>query len=131
MSPATAVAPVLNTEQVRAFVDDGYLIVEGLVSPAEVDELRADTVRLARGEYPCESLQPMPAELSDQQVTERILCIHQPHYISPVIERYVRHEAVCAVLGQVTAAHLPHWDGSVKCMQSMLFVKPPGFQGHL
>ena len=33
------------------------------------------------------------------------------------------------VLSQITAAHLPYWDGSVKCMQSMLFVKPPGFQG--
>ena len=32
-------------------------------------------------------------------------------------------------ISQITAAHLPHWDGSVKCMQSMLFVKPPGFQG--
>ncbi|MBI5834933.1 MAG: phytanoyl-CoA dioxygenase family protein, partial [Armatimonadetes bacterium] len=129
MPEITTLTPRLSPEQVRSFVDDGYLIVEGLVSAAEVDELRADTVRLARGEYPCDSLQPMPAELTDQQVTERILCIHQPHYVSPVIERYVRHEAVCGVLGQVTAAHLPHWDGSVKCMQSMLFVKPPGFQG--
>src|SRR4029079_7284902 len=32
-------------------------------------------------------------------------------------------------LSQITAAHLPYWDGSVKCMQSMLFVKPPGCQG--
>ena len=39
------------------------------------------------------------------------------------------HDAICGVLSQITAAHLPAWDGSVKCMQSMLFVKPPNFQG--
>ncbi|GEM_PF-2478695 len=36
---------------------------------------------------------------------------------------------IYGILSQITAAHLPNWDGSVKCMQSMLFVKPPGFQG--
>ena len=57
------------------------------------------------------------------------IAIHQPHYISPVMLRYVKHPAICGALSQITAAHLPFWDGSVKCMQSMLFVKPPGFQG--
>src|SRR5205807_850217 len=58
-----------------------------------------------------------------------ILCIHQPHFISPVMQQYVRHPKICGILSQMIAAHLPWWDGSVKCMQSMLFVKPPGFQG--
>ena len=129
MSALATFAPILAADQVRLFVDEGFLLLPNLVTPDEVAELRADTVALARGQYPCESLKPMPADLSDQEVTERLLCIHQPHYVSPVIERYVRHERICAVLSQITAAHLPHWDGSVKCMQSMLFVKPPGFQG--
>jgi hypothetical protein len=67
--------------------------------------------------------------MSDDEALQNILCIHQPHYISPVMEKYVRHPKICGVLSQITAAHLPWWDGSVKCMQSMLFVKPPGFQG--
>ena len=67
--------------------------------------------------------------MSDQAVLESILCIHQPHYVSPVIEKYVRHPKICGALSQITAAHLPFWDGSVKCMQSMYFVKPPNFQG--
>jgi ectoine hydroxylase-related dioxygenase (phytanoyl-CoA dioxygenase family) len=71
----------------------------------------------------------MPADYSDDDVLRRILCIHQPHYVSPVIEKYVRHPRICGVLSQITAAHVPFWDGSVKCMQSMLFVKPPNFQG--
>jgi phytanoyl-CoA hydroxylase len=45
------------------------------------------------------------------------------------MEKYALHPRISAALGQITAAHLPYWDGSVKCMQTMLFVKPPGFQG--
>lgn len=129
ISDPLVVPRTLADTAVRSFVDDGFLVLPDLLTPAEVEELRADLVRLARGGYPCDNLPPVPPETTDREVLERILCIHQPHYVSPVMERYVRHPAVCGVLSQVTAAHLPYWDGSVKCMQSMLFVKPPGFQG--
>ncbi|HLJ55618.1 MAG TPA: phytanoyl-CoA dioxygenase family protein [Chthonomonadaceae bacterium] len=119
----------LSPDQVSSFVQNGFLAVEGLIADAEIAELQADTVRIARGSYPCDSIAPAPEELSDDAVLRTILCIHQPHYISPVMERYARHPAVCGALSQITAAHLPFWDGSVKCMQTMLFVKPPSFQG--
>jgi ectoine hydroxylase-related dioxygenase (phytanoyl-CoA dioxygenase family) len=129
-APARVDVPkVLTTEQVQSFVENGYLVVPGLVTMEEIEELRRDTVALARGRYPCESLQPLPAEMSDEEALKNILCIHQPHFVSPVIEKHVRHPLICGVLSQITAAHLPYWDGSVKCMQSMLFVKPPQFQG--
>ncbi|HZO87897.1 MAG TPA: phytanoyl-CoA dioxygenase family protein [Chthonomonadaceae bacterium] len=123
------VPKVVSEEQVQFFVENGYLVVPDLVGPEEIEELRRDTVTIARGGYPCETLQPLPQDLTDDEVLRGILCIHQPHYISPVMEKYVRHPLICGVLSQITAAHLPYWDGSVKCMQSMLFVKPPGFQG--
>jgi phytanoyl-CoA hydroxylase len=123
------VPKVATEEQVCFFVDNGYLVLPGLVAPEEIEELKQDTIKLARGGYPCESLKPLPAELSDTEVLQNILCVHQPHYISPVMERYVRHPKICGALSQIAAAHLPFWDGSVKCMQSMLFVKPPNFQG--
>ncbi|MDL5051073.1 phytanoyl-CoA dioxygenase family protein [Oscillatoria amoena NRMC-F 0135] len=119
----------LSTEQIKFFVDEGYLIMPGVISPAELDELKKDTVKIARGEYPCENLKPIPENFTDQDALESILCIHQPHYISDVMRKYARHPMVCGILSQIVGAHLPHWDGSVKCMQSMLFVKPPGFQG--
>jgi len=46
-----------------------------------------------------------------------------------VIREVVSHPAVVEVLERITGAHLPHWDGRVKCMQSMLFAKPPGLPG--
>lgn len=123
------VAKVLNNEQVRSFVENGYLVLPGLVGPEELDELKRDTLKIARGGYPTENLKPLADSLSDAEVLQNILCIHQPHFISPVMLKHVHHRAICGVLSQITAAHLPYWDGSVKCMQSMLFVKPPGFQG--
>ena len=118
-----------TAQQIQSFVNDGYLIVPGLVTPSELEELKQDTLKLARGGYPCPQLKPLPATMSDAEVLQNILCIHQPHFVSPVMLKYVQHPGITEVLGKVTAAHLPHWDGRVKCMQSMLFVKPPGFQG--
>lgn len=123
-----ASAPI-GPEQIRFFVDHGYLVVPDLVSHAELDELAADLVALARGAYPCEQLPAAPKEMSNREVLERILCLHQPHYLSPVIHRYVAHAGIAAVLGKITGAHLPHWDGAVKCMQSMYFAKGPGKPG--
>ncbi len=119
----------LNNEQVQGFVRDGFLVQPDVVGPEEIEELKADTLNIARGKYPCEGIKPMAADAADAQVLANILCVHQPHYISPVIQKYVLHPKICGILSQITAAHLPDWDGSVKCMQSMLFVKPPGFQG--
>ena len=123
------VPKMVGESEVRSFVDQGYLIVPDLILPEEREELKADMIKMARGGYPCDALQPLPDALSDQDVLQNILCIHQPHYLSPVMEKYARHPKISGVLSQVTAAHLPYWDGSVKCMQSMLFVKPPQFQG--
>lgn len=124
---------VLSDQQVRDFVENGYHIQPGLITPEELEELKKDTIDLARGKYPCDSLKPVDdaQNMSDREVLKNILCIHQPHHVSPVTLKYIKHPKVCGILSQITAAHLPpgSWDGSVKCMQSMLFVKPPGFQG--
>jgi phytanoyl-CoA hydroxylase len=134
MNASTAAKPstphfTVTKEQVRFYVDNGYLVIPDLVSPPELERLKTDIVTLARGGYPCESLKPLPAHMNPQEIVENILCIHQPHFISPVIAEFVKHEKICSVLSQIIGAHLAHWDGSAKCMQSMLFVKPPDKPG--
>jgi len=127
--PTIDVPKVITEEQVNFFIENGYLVVPDLMTAEEIEELRNDAAFIARGGYPCESLESLPPYVSDDEVLRSILCIHQPHYVSPVMLKYVKHPLICGILSQVVAAHMPHWDGSVKCMQSMLFVKPPGFQG--
>jgi phytanoyl-CoA hydroxylase len=90
-TPPIQVPKPCTADQVKFFVENGYLIMENMVSPAEIAELKADTFKLARGGYPCESLKPLPADMSDDEVLKNILCIHQPHYISPVMRKFVKH----------------------------------------
>ena len=130
MSSRIELPKIASEEKVRFFVENGYLVLPDLVTPPEIEELKADTLKLARGGYPCEGIQPALPGLTDRVILQSVLCIHQPHFISPVIEKYIRHEKICGVLSQIVAAHLPYWDGSVKCMQSMLFVKGPGLPGN-
>lgn len=128
-SEPLVVPKLLSPADVQAFVQNGFHVAPGMVSPEELEAIKTDTVTLARGGYECKGLDSLPADYTDQQVLEGILCIHQPHFVSPVMRKFVQHPQICGALSQITAAHLPFWDGSVKCMQSMLFVKPPTFQG--
>ena len=48
------VPQILSKSQVQSYVEDGFLVLDGLVKPAELEELKADTLKLARGGYPCE-----------------------------------------------------------------------------
>ncbi|MDE0141493.1 MAG: phytanoyl-CoA dioxygenase family protein [Caldilineaceae bacterium] len=120
---------VVDQGQVEFYVDNGYLAVPNLLDAAELEALKQDIVKVARGGYPNLTIEPVPQELSDEEVLSKILAIHQPHYVSPVMEKYTRHPKISGVLSQITGAHLAHWSGNVKCMQSMLFIKPPGYPG--
>ena len=109
----------------------GYLIVEDLLNGDELAELEADLIKLARGGYDAPGIKAVPAGVSNAEALERILCIHMPHFVSPVIRRFTTHPGVAQILGRIVGAHLQpgHWNGGVKCMQSMFFAKPPGKPG--
>jgi phytanoyl-CoA hydroxylase len=136
---AEAARPVAAARAVNArpltpaerFVRDGYYIAERLVGESEIQRLADDILKITRGGYPLECLKPVPPEVSDDEALRKVLCIHQPHFISPVIREFTHHPGIVDILSQITAAHLPqeYWDGSVKCMQSMFFVKGPGRAG--
>ena len=105
---------ILNDEQIDRYLNDGYIVVEGLLKGEEVEELKRELVEVARGKYPSDNFQPLPAEIPDEEVLANILAIHHPHLISPMIEACARHPKICGVLAQIVGAHLSHWDGSVK-----------------
>lgn len=122
----------ISDEQVKAFVEDGFIVVPDLISPDEIEEIKADTSRFARGEYKCSNPPGPTYGAATQSIPgeERpILAVHFPHWVSPVMRKYVTHPGVAGVVQKIAGAHLPYWDGAAKCMQSMLFVKPPGLPG--
>jgi phytanoyl-CoA hydroxylase len=107
------------SDHARQFVRDGYLVVPGLVSAEDVERVRADIDGFRDGSYPLTN----PPDGSD------ILAVHFPHWVSPVANDMIGHAGIASVLADICGAHLPYWDGRVKAMQSMLFLKPPGLPG--
>jgi phytanoyl-CoA hydroxylase len=69
-----------------------------------------------------EGMLPVETNESDADVLKKYVAIHFPHKISPVINNYLSHQKIVAVLTSVISP-------KVKCMQSMLFVKGPGKAG--
>lgn len=112
----------LSSEQVASYHDNGFLVAKGLVIPAEVEAIRADALTVCRGGYPSENLPPVPQDTTDEAALSQYLCVHQPHRISSFMRDTVAHRGVAEVLSQIVAPN-------VKCMQSMLFIKPPKFPG--
>jgi ectoine hydroxylase-related dioxygenase (phytanoyl-CoA dioxygenase family) len=121
--------PVISEADVRAYVDAGYLVVPNLVGPGDLEAIGAELMKFAAGDYPSIN-PPTPSKEPDEAgPAADILAVHFPHWVSPIIHDMILHAEIVAVLERITGAHLPHWDGRVKCMQSMLFAKPPGLQG--
>ncbi|MCZ6635543.1 MAG: phytanoyl-CoA dioxygenase family protein [bacterium] len=112
----------LSQTKIDSYGQNGYLVVPGLVSEAKVEAIRADAAKLCRGVYPCDDLPPVLAEWSDEQAVAQYLCIHHPHRISPYMLEMVAHKGMAEVMTQIVAP-------DIKCMQSMLFLKPAGFPG--
>lgn len=112
----------MSQVNVSDYQEKGFLVCEGLVSSEEVDIMRQDAAFICRGGYPNEKIPPVPDGLSDDEVISRFLCIHQPHKISPVMRDMVAHPHIAGILAQIIGP-------DVKCMQSMLFIKPPRYPG--
>ena len=112
----------ITREQEESYREQGFLIVEDLLSEADVTAIRADATKLCRGEYKSENLKPVSKQTSDTAALSRYLCIHQPHNVSAKIRDALAHPAVSRALARLVAP-------DVKCMQSMLFIKPSKFPG--
>lgn len=111
------------------YVSEGFVVVRDLVSAADRAVIAAELLRFARNEYPITNPPDVADEATDDDRLNQVLAVHFPHWVSEPISDIVGHPAIASVLEEITGAHLPFWDGRVKCMQSMLFAKPPGLPG--
>lgn len=119
----------LPAEQIQGYVRDGFTVVRGLV-PADLrDVITAELTTFAVGGYPTMNDPIGDDSLTPQQRVEALLAVHFPHWVSQPIADMMGWPPLADVLGQLVGAHLPAWDGRVKGVQSMLFVKGPGLPG--
>ena len=64
--PPVEVPKIIDDDQVQFFVENGYLSVPDLMDTAELEELKADLVAVARGHYPSDNIDPVPPDTDDQ-----------------------------------------------------------------
>ena len=114
----------------ETYINDGYLLVPDLVIPQECDEIKSEMLKIFRGDYECAAIPPMSKNATETEVLDRIMCVGEPHTFSLLIQQYVEHPRICAILREIVGAHIPFWDSGVKCMQSMMLGKVPGHTGN-
>ena len=112
----------VSVEEYVRFLVDGFLIVRGLVGPAEVRELLDHTEDLMYGRVDVPGLEPPPPGASVEEIERRYLRIHMLHQHLELHERYLLHPRILDVLEALIGP-------DVMAMQTMLFFKPPGGAG--
>lgn len=122
-TPSAISYPTIGEQEHAFFIENGYLIVEGALTPSEIAALRDETTALCRGDRgEIRGVTPAEVDDSDADVLKRYLCIHFPHKISSVMLDYLAHPVIVDVLTKVIGPN-------VKSMQSMLFIKAAGKPG--
>jgi phytanoyl-CoA hydroxylase len=102
---------------------NGWLVLHQALKSHEVGRLCAGATHICRNEdATVTGIDPAPASLSDDEVLQRVLCIHFPHKIAPAFGQALAHPAVVSALTRLIGP-------DVKCMQSMLFIKASGKPG--
>jgi phytanoyl-CoA hydroxylase len=108
---------------IGAYQRAGFLVYPDLLDLDEVQSLRRETLRLARGERgQVDGLAEAAPGVADENVLRTILCIHFPHKLSQPMYNLLLHPRLVEVLTVVIGP-------DVKAMQSMLFVKAEGKPG--
>jgi hypothetical protein len=108
---------------VELYRRDGFVVLDDLLEPEELEALRRETVSLCRGERGLVAgLGALAAGASDYEALRRVLCVHFPHKLSPLAFRLLSLPRLVAVLTELMGP-------DVKAMQSMLFIKAEGKPG--
>ncbi len=112
----------VSVEEYVTFHRQGFLIVRGLVSPEDVQELVQHSEDLMYGRVAAPGIEPPPPGATPEEIERRYLRIHMLHRVLEIHERFLLHPRVLDVLEALIGP-------DVMAMQSMLFLKFPGGVG--
>jgi ectoine hydroxylase-related dioxygenase (phytanoyl-CoA dioxygenase family) len=113
--------PMTVDEFVR-FRRDGFLVVKGLISRAEVDEFNAHTDAVMNGEISVPGLPAADQSLPLKERRESWERLHMSHRVLEIHERFLLHPRIIDVLEALIGP-------DVLALQTMLFFKQPGQAG--
>jgi phytanoyl-CoA hydroxylase len=112
----------VSVEEYRNYRKNGFLVVRGLVSRTDVDELLAHTEDLMYGRVAVEGVDPPQKDATQKELEARLLRIHMLHEKLEIWERFMLYPRVLDVLEALTGP-------DVLALQTMLFIKAPGANG--
>jgi phytanoyl-CoA hydroxylase len=126
---------VADDELVQHYRTHGFALLANALNAEEVASINDDALRLCRGDYG-EIVYGDPtagwaepgkdslaeADLSDEDLLRRYICIHHPHKVSGTARAALAAPRVVDALVRVVGPN-------VKAMQSMLFIKSEGKPG--
>ena len=112
----------VTVDQYIAYQRDGYIVVRGLVSQDEVEELRQFAMDILYGRIQLPGVPPPPPHATEEELFGRFSRIHMLHRVHEVAERYMLHPRVLDVLEALIGP-------DVLALQTMLFLNPPGRGG--
>ena len=59
----------------RSYIENGFVLVEDLISKEEREEIRTELIKINRGDYPCASITPEENYLTDDDLLTRYMYI--------------------------------------------------------
>jgi len=112
----------VTVEEYKTFRRDGYLIVKGLVSTEEVQELMQFMDDLTAGRTTIPGLPSPPDDISEEERRIFYERIHMPHRSKEICERFLLHPNIIDVLEALIGP-------DILALQTMMFFKNPGQAG--
>ena len=105
-----------------SYARDGFVAVESVLSPDEVEELKAEAFDIATGRRGRILGARPQGGRTPEEVNADVLAIHFPHKVSERMRAAIRQPRVVEILTGLIGPN-------VKAMQTMLFVKASGKPG--
>lgn len=112
----------LSGEQQRFFEDEGYLVVSGLLTAAELNEIRDTFMAIHAGGPVADVYKPVPLSEADGNLLKVYPRMINPHRFNDKIRQYMIHPGIMAVLADL-------FREEPLASQSMFYFKPPGALG--
>jgi phytanoyl-CoA hydroxylase len=112
----------LSVSDYRTLQRDGFLKVEALIPPEDIQELSDHMDRVIQGSETAKGFPTIDPAMPETERAERFSRIHNAHRVHHLHERFLLHPRILDVLEQINGP-------DVLALQSMAFFKHPGHPG--